>query len=350
MQSRSRFPTIVGTSEVTMAQALARASGGPGEMLAGHRAIATRDLDDARRLVADVYCPHRLELQRAGTQLDLRHNVFRLQDIALNYMDYGAAVRIVPGVLESFYLVQIPLRGGSEVTSGDASIQSDRRTAAVPSATEPLDMVWHDDSPHFVVYLSRRAVERRIAEVTGREAPVPLRFRLDMNLVDPDVRGWTSLIHLLRRDAEDDTVRLHPTVRRQVEEAVVTGLITTQPHNLRGWMERDAPPVAPKAVRLAMERCDASDDAGISVADMARHAGVSIRALQEGFRRYLGMTPTEYLRDARLRRAREELLRTRPGERTVAEVAYSWGFNHLGRFAGVYQERYGELPSDTLRR
>lgn len=349
MQTGTRMRTIVGTSEVTMAQALATAGGGRGEMLAGHRVISTRDLDDARRLVADVYCPHRLEVSSTDTPLNLRHNRVRLDDVALNYMDYGTAVRIVPGVLDSFYLVQIPLRGGSEVTSGDASIQSDPRVAAVPSATEPLDMVWREDSPHFVVYVSRRAVERRLAELTGREAPVPLRFRLDMKLTDPEIRGWTSLVQLLRRDAEDATVSLHPTVRRQVADSVVTGLITTQPHNLNGWMERDAPPAAPKAIRLAMECCDTGEDGGTTVADMARHAGVSIRALQEGFRRYVGMTPTEYLRDSRLRRAREELARCRPGERTVAEVAYAWGFNHLGRFAGAYYDRFGELPSDTLR-
>jgi AraC-like DNA-binding protein len=35
---------------------------------------------------------------------------------------------------------------------------------------------------------------------------------------------------------------------------------------------------------------------------------------------------------------------------TVAEVAYRWGFTHLGRFAHDYRSRYGELPSTTLRR
>jgi len=35
---------------------------------------------------------------------------------------------------------------------------------------------------------------------------------------------------------------------------------------------------------------------------------------------------------------------------TVAEVAYRWGFTHLGRFAHDYRARYGEAPSTTLRR
>jgi AraC-like DNA-binding protein len=33
----------------------------------------------------------------------------------------------------------------------------------------------------------------------------------------------------------------------------------------------------------------------------------------------------------------------------VADVAFRWGFGHLGRFAEKYRERYGELPSETLK-
>ena len=35
---------------------------------------------------------------------------------------------------------------------------------------------------------------------------------------------------------------------------------------------------------------------------------------------------------------------------TVSDVAYRWGFNHLGRFAAHYEHKFGETPSHTLRR
>ena len=38
------------------------------------------------------------------------------------------------------------------------------------------------------------------------------------------------------------------------------------------------------------------------------------------------------------------------GPGVVAEVAMSWGFNHLGRFSADYRRSFGESPSDTLRR
>ncbi|CAB4786644.1 unannotated protein [freshwater metagenome] len=83
---------------------------------------------------------------------------------------------------------------------------------------------------------------------------------------------------------------------------------------------------------------------------MARAAGVSIRSLQDGFKRYVGMSPTEYLRDVRLNRVREDLLSERALSTSIADIAFSWGFTHLGRFAKTYHDRFGELPSETLRR
>ena len=35
---------------------------------------------------------------------------------------------------------------------------------------------------------------------------------------------------------------------------------------------------------------------------------------------------------------------------TVTQVAERWGFHHLGSFAVEYRKRWGEAPSETLRR
>ena len=55
-----------------------------------------------------------------------------------------------------------------------------------------------------------------------------------------------------------------------------------------------------------------------------------------------------YLRDLRMERARAELV---SGEcQNDAGVALRWGFAHLGRFSASYKARYGESPSQSVRR
>jgi AraC-like DNA-binding protein len=109
------------------------------------------------------------------------------------------------------------------------------------------------------------------------------------------------------------------------------------------------------------------DGAGAQVADRARdyleqHAahpvqlsaladqyGISLRALQLGFKRRFGCTLTDYLFDCRLRLARQCLL-SASASSTVARIAIDCGFSNVGAFAARYRAAYGELPSQTLRR
>jgi len=67
-----------------------------------------------------------------------------------------------------------------------------------------------------------------------------------------------------------------------------------------------------------------------SMPDLSRAIGVSARTLQDGFQRYVGVSPTCYLREVRLQRARADL--SNPALcTTVSDTAYPWGFAHLGR-------------------
>src|SRR5262249_400667 len=53
--------------------------------------------------------------------------------------------------------------------------------------------------------------------------------------------------------------------------------------------------------------------------------------------------------DIGFERARRDLLQGLPGER-IMDVAVRCGFPHFGRFSVEYRRRYGETPSQTLRR
>ena len=86
----------------------------------------------------------------------------------------------------------------------------------------------------------------------------------------------------------------------------------------------------------------------LSVADIAHAVGSPVRSLQRAFQETFGRSPMQYLRDLRLDMARQMLL-AHPNA-GVTQIALDCGFNHLGKFAAAYRDRFGEPPSATARR
>jgi AraC-like DNA-binding protein/predicted Zn-dependent protease len=105
----------------------------------------------------------------------------------------------------------------------------------------------------------------------------------------------------------------------------------------------------PRSVRRAVDAMHANVGRAWTVGELAAVAGVSSRTLQRQFLAFLRKTPGAMLRDIGFERARRELLQGSPGTK-VMDIALRSGFSHCGRFAIEYRRRYGETPSQTLKR
>jgi AraC-like DNA-binding protein/tetratricopeptide (TPR) repeat protein len=105
----------------------------------------------------------------------------------------------------------------------------------------------------------------------------------------------------------------------------------------------------PRTVRRALEAMHANVGHRWTIKELASIAGTSGRTLQRQFLAFLGKTPHAALRDIGFEQARRELLLGLSGGR-IMDVAARSGFPHLGRFAVEYRRRYGETPSQTVKR
>jgi transcriptional regulator GlxA family with amidase domain len=83
---------------------------------------------------------------------------------------------------------------------------------------------------------------------------------------------------------------------------------------------------------------------------LATAVGATERSVQKHFQEAYGMTPGRWARCLALHHARKRLLETDPARFTVEGIAQELGFRHMGRFAGYYQDLFGEYPSATLSR
>jgi AraC-like DNA-binding protein len=105
----------------------------------------------------------------------------------------------------------------------------------------------------------------------------------------------------------------------------------------------------PRGVRRALDAMRANVGHNWRLTELAAIAGTSGRTLQRQFLSFVGKTPRALLREIGLECARRELLQGTPGV-TIMDIALRCGFPHCGRFSIAYRRRYGETPSQTLKR
>jgi AraC-like DNA-binding protein len=81
----------------------------------------------------------------------------------------------------------------------------------------------------------------------------------------------------------------------------------------------------------------------LTLAALARHAGMSISRFSCVFREALGTSPLEYVAATRMREARR-LLRA-PGQ-SISEVAYAVGFQDSNYFSRAFKQHHGMSPRE----
>ena len=293
----------------------------------------TRDLEHAREYLGGVLVEARFAYLSQERHLDFRHRQAKLGPIAINSMQYGPAIMVTAPPFGDFYLLQFTL-------TGRCQLRQDGRSTDLPAGSRQL-----------LIRIDRRLLEREFQAWTGSGKTERIEF--DLSPVESMARVG-PLAHYVRMLCDDLSSRLshleHPLVCDRIASALISTLLVSMPHNRRRDLEAAATSIAPFFVRRVEDFIEENARCAISLADLAGVAGVSMRALQLGFRRFRNTTPMAYLRALRLELARSELARAGREGGSVASVANVCGFGHIGRFAGDYQTRFGKSPSQTLRR
>lgn len=79
---------------------------------------------------------------------------------------------------------------------------------------------------------------------------------------------------------------------------------------------------------------------------LSRKSGVNRQKLKQGFKKMFGTTINEYLRNERMRLAKQLLLAENP---IVKEVATAVGYENQSYFARRFREKYGLYPNEYIR-
>ena len=87
----------------------------------------------------------------------------------------------------------------------------------------------------------------------------------------------------------------------------------------------------------------------VRVTDLCTYCGVSLSTLERIFKSELGIGPNRYIQAARLHKVRRTLLDANSAGLTIADIAMTCGFAHMGRFSRRYRAHFGRLPSEERR-
>lgn len=172
-----------------------------------------------------------------------------------------------------------------------------------------------------------------------------------MDVTSPAGARRLSTLGILLDTLDDPSSVLNPALMSHIghfERALISGLLLQQPHSLTSQLYAPPEPSNRHAVQNVLAHIESSPGSQYTIGDLAAVACVGARQLQNLFQQQFGMTPLTFIRHIRLEGVRRDLQK---GDQTtkVGDVAFCWGFNHLGRFASHYERKFGETPSRTLR-
>lgn len=329
----------------------ARKGGSVSATLYRHGPLRTGDLSEAHDAVSRIFTVHRLERLDRDAPFEARLDAVTLGAVTVGYLNYGADVQLEnPEELQAYH-INIPLSGNTESWSGRDSVINDARVAAVFRAGLPGGITWSGKCTQMCVKFRREELEFELERLLGRPVTSPLRLGVSMDLTTPASQDWLSLLSVLRRDhGQGPGITQQPLVARNFEVLLMQGFLLAHAHTyFTGVAEGCSPAIRSRMVKQATDLLEARPETPFTATELASQVGVSVRALQDGFNKHVGMSPMAYLREVRLRRVHDELAASDPGSVTVARVAQRWGFNHLGRFSLAYRGKFGVTPSQTLR-
>jgi len=318
-------------------------------LLEWHKVLDSRDAEETRAFLNTM--AFRFDLAaRDAAQLDARVSGIYLPGIYIGRAQYGAPVALEPSRIRNDYWVHLPIQGMWEAAIGQRTFVCDNRHAAVSSPRREVMLRCNAGAARLSLSVTSEALKRQLAALLGEPLVEPLVFAPTMNLANGYGSGLANMLTSAVIEFERAcAVRWSPTRMIEFAEFVLTSLLLYHPHNYSDALRQSARMVTPRDIRRAVDYLDAHLDTPLTVADLVGASQVAGRTLFKHFRDFTGASPMRYLRNARFAKVRDALLRAEP-EESVTVIAMACGFTHMSRFAVEYRHRFGERPSDTLRR
>lgn len=315
--------------------------------LADHTRLIVRDRDESLVRAGALWEPHKGHY--LGGPFYLKWNQFDLTRSAIGALEFRSRGIVTARPEAPVYRTSFQIAGNMRHKIAGAEVVSGPAIAAVhrPRADLTLEM-----APQKSIFagFEERAVEAALRGRTRERcsaAGPTTEFALDRG---PGQAFHSFLLWLIGEiDSRQSTLVKSPkslaAIDRSLLELFADALVGDGGENEKPRLNR----IGEFRLRQLESWIEANIDEPFGLTEMAEAVGSDVRGVREAFLVSRSMTPTEYVMNVRLDRARRLLLDAKAGT-TITSVCVACGIFHFGRFSSRYKARFGEMPSQTLAR
>ena len=307
-----------------------------------HQDVSSKEAAEALESVENVFFPHQVVVR--SQQLDFNHCGTFLGDISLNHIAYGADVDVLITELQRTHFVLVISFGG------EASVQFNQRISPFHTG----DCVFMSPDVRYNFQMSGDHSHLAVGIPSHRLAGSGRPFEDVHSVLDhggeAQRRGAGHIlpyIEYLCSELRTGSPAFGLQSVVAAHENSFLSLVRATLFDCESSVRHAS--VLPAFVRRADQFIGEHLTDDIQLEDILTAAGVPARTLYHGFEQFLGYSPMRWLRRRRLERARADIVAS-DGRISITELANRYWFGHYGRFANMFSELHGEVPSVTLNR
>jgi AraC-like DNA-binding protein len=303
-----------------------------------------RDADSLGAALSPFIGENIITPDRHSKDLRALMNLRRLRKSALFYgrfeQPFSVEIAQSPSFLHGF-----PLQGRAQHINNGMLIPDCPGKGAV-GGPGPLQLSYGANFEIFALFIQPEALSATLSAILGAPMSVPLKLDKSNYEDGPETRSLREIVRLMISLVDGEGSEPSPLLLAELEQAALVAFLCGTTHNHSDMLAAPARSGAPWQVRRVEDYIEANWNQPITVEALAALTNASVRSVFHAFREYRGYSPMSFVKQVRLRRAREMLARPN-AQLSITNIALICGFGNLGHFANDYFKVFGEKPSAT---
>ncbi len=267
--------------------------------------IRSRNIDEIRQAFIRSYDARRLNLPRQARSVEFRLNHWQSENVALLYLT-GAAFELEFPTTNFFR--QALVRGGAEIKFDGIERQVTNEKSCVLPPEASVSAAYAPGFEHFGLRIRADSLLSKLAALIGTTPLRNLQFDQTTRADDAAIGNLRRMMTFFACELDSTTPAL---AIAELEQALIVSFICNNRHNYSTLLDDSTRPIASWQVRRAAEYIEAHWNQPITIEELARATLASARSIFHQFKKDRGQSPMSFVKQVRLRHARDMLERKR---------------------------------------